>query len=217
MRVDERKIFATTKEDLRQVTADVPVVMQRQVPVSQRVQRTVDIPRTLTRKNDDLRWLRPDGETQVTIQYAPRVMEERVQQRKVEQIVHVPVPRVVEEMAEVVQIIPSAYLEAYHRLNRRCASCEATPNIAHPDSAKDIGSSSSAVFDWVGRRACCDADPAGAEDSRVAPAAVHRRGGLRSRADSKLYREKKPRCLSLSSATEWWIPVVQLRTDATVQ
>ena len=42
MRFDEQQIFATTKEDLRQVTADVPVVMQRQVPVIQRVQRTVD-------------------------------------------------------------------------------------------------------------------------------------------------------------------------------
>ena len=42
MRFDEQKIFATTKEDLRQVTADVPVVMQRQVPGRQRVQRTVD-------------------------------------------------------------------------------------------------------------------------------------------------------------------------------
>ena len=42
MRFDEQKIFTTTKEDLRQVTADVPAVMQRQVPVSRRVQRTVD-------------------------------------------------------------------------------------------------------------------------------------------------------------------------------
>ena len=42
MRFDEQKSFAKTKEDLRQVTADVPVVLQRQVPVSQMVQRTVD-------------------------------------------------------------------------------------------------------------------------------------------------------------------------------
>ena len=42
MRFDELKILATTKEDITQITADVPVVMQRQVPVSQRVQRTVD-------------------------------------------------------------------------------------------------------------------------------------------------------------------------------
>ena len=34
MRSDERKIFATTKEDLE----------QRQVPVIKRVQRTVDVP-----------------------------------------------------------------------------------------------------------------------------------------------------------------------------
>ena len=37
MRFDDQKIFAPTKEDLRQVTADVPVVMQRQVLVTQRV------------------------------------------------------------------------------------------------------------------------------------------------------------------------------------
>ena len=44
MRPDGQKIFATTNEGLRQVTADVPVVMQRQVLVIQRVQRTVDVP-----------------------------------------------------------------------------------------------------------------------------------------------------------------------------
>ena len=44
MRFDEQEISATTKEDLRQVTADVPVVMQRQVPVIQRVQKTVGVP-----------------------------------------------------------------------------------------------------------------------------------------------------------------------------
>ena len=69
------------------------------------------------RKNGNLRWLRPDGKTQVTIEYVPKVVgeiievvrlipQERVQQRTVEQIVHVPVPQVVEEIAEVVQIIP---------------------------------------------------------------------------------------------------------------
>ena len=41
---DELKIFATTKEDFQQNTADVPVVMERQVLVAQRVQRTVDVP-----------------------------------------------------------------------------------------------------------------------------------------------------------------------------
>ena len=72
---------------------------------------------TDVRKNGDLRWLRPDGETQVTIEYVPQVMEdigevvrlipqERVQQRTVEQIVHAPVPGVVEGTAEVVQTIP---------------------------------------------------------------------------------------------------------------
>ena len=50
MRFDEQEIFATTKEDPRQVISDVPVVMQRQVPVIQRVQRTMDIP--LVQYND---------------------------------------------------------------------------------------------------------------------------------------------------------------------
>ena len=44
MPFDERKPFATTKEDLEQNTADVPVVMQRQVLVIQKAQRTVDVP-----------------------------------------------------------------------------------------------------------------------------------------------------------------------------
>ena len=61
--------------------------------------------------------MRPDGKTQMTIEYVPQVTEEiaevvrlfpqeRVQQRTVEQIGHVPVPQVVEEIVEVVQIIP---------------------------------------------------------------------------------------------------------------
>ena len=72
---------------------------------------------TDVRKNGDLRWLRPDGKTQVTIQYVPKIVDEiievvrlipqeRVQQRAREQIVHVSVPPVVEEIAGVVQIIP---------------------------------------------------------------------------------------------------------------
>ena len=44
MPFDERKTFATTKEDLEQSTVDLPVVMQRQVPVVQKAQRTVDVP-----------------------------------------------------------------------------------------------------------------------------------------------------------------------------
>ena len=39
-----RKTFAATKEDLEQNTADLPVVMQRQVPVFQKAQRRVDVP-----------------------------------------------------------------------------------------------------------------------------------------------------------------------------
>ena len=53
----------------------------------------------------------------MTIEYVQQVVDEiievarwtpqeRVQQRTVEQIVHVPVPKVVEEIAGVVQIIP---------------------------------------------------------------------------------------------------------------
>ena len=44
MPFDERKTFAATKEDLEQNTADLPVVMQRQVPVIQKAQGTVDVP-----------------------------------------------------------------------------------------------------------------------------------------------------------------------------
>ena len=43
MPFDERKTFAATKEDLDQNTADFPVVMQRQVLVTQKAQRTVDV------------------------------------------------------------------------------------------------------------------------------------------------------------------------------
>ena len=44
MPFDERKTFAATEEDLEQNTADLPVVMQRQVPVIRKAQRTVDVP-----------------------------------------------------------------------------------------------------------------------------------------------------------------------------
>ena len=75
--------------------------------------RTHSMPR---RKNCYLRRLRPDGKTQVTIEYVPKVVDEinevvrlipqeRVQQHTVEQIVHVPVPLVVGEIVEVVQIM----------------------------------------------------------------------------------------------------------------
>ena len=44
MPFDERKTFAATKEDLERNTADFPVVMQRQMLVIQKPQRTVDVP-----------------------------------------------------------------------------------------------------------------------------------------------------------------------------
>ena len=72
---------------------------------------------TDVRKNADLRRLRPDGKTQVTIECVPKIVDEipeivqlipqeRVQQHTMEQIVHVLQPQAVEEMVEVVQIIP---------------------------------------------------------------------------------------------------------------
>ena len=73
---------------------------------------------TDVRKNGDgdLRWLRPNGKTQVTIEHVPQVADEiievvrlipqeSVHQRTVEHIVRVPVPQV-GEVSEVVQIIP---------------------------------------------------------------------------------------------------------------
>ena len=44
MPFDEWKTVAATKKDLEQNTADLPAVMQRQVPVIQKAQRTVDVP-----------------------------------------------------------------------------------------------------------------------------------------------------------------------------
>ena len=43
MSLDERKTFAATKEDLEQNTTNIPVVMQRQVLVIQKAQRTVNV------------------------------------------------------------------------------------------------------------------------------------------------------------------------------
>ena len=44
MTFDERKTFAATKEDLEENIVYIPVVMQRQVLVIQKAQRTVDVP-----------------------------------------------------------------------------------------------------------------------------------------------------------------------------
>ena len=102
--------------------------------------------------------LRPDGKTEVTIGCVPQVVDEiievvrlipqeRVQQRNVEQIVHVPVPQVVGETVESgPDHSPGAYLEAYHRPNRRCASGDANASTDHPDSPEDNSGSTSAVL-----------------------------------------------------------------------
>ena len=52
--------------------------------------------------------------------------------------------------------------------------CEAPPGTDLPDISEDSGDSTSAVPELSGRRACCDADPAGAEDCRVTSASVQR-------------------------------------------
>ena len=76
-----------------------------------------EIGKTDVRKNGDgdLRWFRPKGKAQVTIEYVPQVADEiievvrlipqeSVHQRTVEQFVRVSVPQVGEEISEVVQI-----------------------------------------------------------------------------------------------------------------
>ena len=54
----------------------------------------LEISFTDVRKTGDLRWLRPAGETQVTIEYVPQVME---------------------EIIEVVRLIPQVLRSAAHR------------------------------------------------------------------------------------------------------
>ena len=66
--------------------------------------------------------------------------------------------QVVDRMVEVVQIIPlGAYLRVYHRLNRPCASGDATPCTDCPDISEDSEGSTSAGPRLSGRRACCGA------------------------------------------------------------
>ena len=77
MRFDEQEIFVMTKEDLRQVTADVPVVMQRQVLVIQRVQKNSGRPTGPVHLH--ARVVLCVGEAQVTIEYVPQVMAEIVE------------------------------------------------------------------------------------------------------------------------------------------
>ena len=104
---------------------------------------------THVRQNGDLRWLRPDGKTQV-IEYVPQVVDEiievvrlisqeRVQQRTVEQ--NCPRPRTTSRgrnSGNGPDHSPEAYLEAYHRPNCRCASGDATPSADHPESSEDV-------------------------------------------------------------------------------
>ena len=51
---------------------------------------------------------------------------------------------------------PGAYLEAYHWLNRRCVSGDATPSTDRPDSSEDSEGSTSAGHRLSGRHACYD-------------------------------------------------------------
>ena len=63
-----------------------------------------------------------------------------------EQIVHVPVPQVVEEIAGVVQIIPQERIST--RVIDRIVDvpgCGAKPSTGHPDSSEDSGGSTDAV------------------------------------------------------------------------
>ena len=69
--------------------------------------------------------------------------------------------------------------------------CEATPGTDLPDSSEDSGDSTTAVPQLGGRRACCDA------------------ASLVQQAQNTVEMPSR------SSATKWWIPIVQQRTDAT--
>ena len=68
--------------------------------------------------------------------------------------------------------------------------CEVTPGTDLPDSSEDSGDSTSAVPELSGGRACCDA------------------ASLVQQAQNTVE-------MPSSSATRWWIPVVQQRTDVT--
>ena len=88
----------------------------------------------------------------MTIEYVPEdvvrlIPQERGHQRTVEQIVHVSVPQVAEETAEVVQTIPQELISK--RIIDRIfdvPGCEATPSMAHPDGTKDVGCSSDSAL-----------------------------------------------------------------------
>ena len=105
------------------------------------------------------------------------VPHERVRQRTVEQIVHVAVPTVVEETAELVQTIPrSASRSVSPTESSMCQVLK--QHQALPIQTEQNTCEVPQVQPWMnGRRSCCDADPAGAEDSRVTSASVQRQSG----------------------------------------
>ena len=101
--------------------------------------------------------------------------------------------------------------------------CEATPGTDHPDSSEDSGCSTSAVPDLSGRRACCDAASLFQQAQKTVELpqpqfidkVVDLRVVVQRQVPQSKCAEQRSRCVSFSSATKWWIPVVQQRTDAT--
>ena len=77
-------------------TIDVPVGVQRQVPTSQSIQKTVEVPQVqfLDRV--------PDVPVATQLVEVPKIVsQDRIPQRTAEQVMDIPVPRVVEEIIEV--------------------------------------------------------------------------------------------------------------------
>ena len=82
------------------------------------------------------RWYVPKIVDEI-IEVVRLIPQQRVQQRTVEQIVHVPEPQVVgRNSGRGPDHSPGTYLESYRRPNRRCASCDATPKCSTLQTVK---------------------------------------------------------------------------------